>query len=682
MAKNKKLIKIIHDKGIHTRVAAQITHKAGIIREKYDVVLYIKKEKSNHSVPMESMIALTSLSIKKHEVVEIICEKSKNSNKALDEMICFLDEYINIESTNYNNIDKLIDQNLITHDYLIDSIFNGVISVNKDNVITVFNRGAERITSIKRSQALGKNVDNVLKNSKLKEVLKTGKVLKNTKQIIDNTTIVTTRSPIIIDNEIVGAVAVFEDITEVESLSKTLESTREVKKKLDSILKNVSDGICLIDENKNVSYANSQFWKIFNNKSKEINSIDKIIKDEKLLKTLKTNKNIQNIVTNLDNDKKILSNISPIVINTKYKGNVWTVREITNLSKVLEDLNTAQRKIEQYQRFIISKTNEGIDKAFDKIIGRSRPMKKLLQISTKASKTSMTVLIQGESGTGKELVAKSIWKASDRKNNPFISINCGAIPENLIESELFGHEKGSFTSAEYKKIGKFELADSGTLFLDEIGDLSLNLQVKLLRVLQEKEFQRVGGNVKHKSNVRIIAATNKDLKKLVDKNEFRLDLYYRLNVIPIEVPALRDRKEDIPKLIKYFLNKTNKEEKNEKRISKEVINLLMNYKWPGNIRELENIVKRMHLLSDGKKIKVQDIPKFIINSPELEKNLESNSPIIISENKIYPLEFYEKVIIEKALNIHKSFNKTGKVLGISHKTVARKARKYGIVDKK
>lgn len=682
MAKNKKLIKILHEKGIHTRVAAQITHKAGIIREKYDVVLYIKKENSNHSVPMESMIALTSLSIKKDEIVEIICKESENSKKALDKMISFLDEHINIKSKKYNNIDKLIDQNLITHDYLIDSIFNGVIAVNKDNIITVFNKGAERITSIKKCQALGKNVDSILQNSKLKEVLKTGEVLKNTKQIIDNTTIVTTRSPIIIDNEIVGAIAVFEDITEVESLSKTLESTREVKKKLDSILKNVSDGICLINKNKKISFANDQFWKIFNKQKNNKYRIDEIIKDDKLLKALKSNKNIQNIVTSSYDDRKILSNISPIFINSKYKGNVWTVREITNLSKVLEDLNTAQRKIEQYQKVIINKTTEGIDKAFDKVIGRSKPMKKLLKISSKASKTAMTVLIQGESGTGKELVAKSIWKASDRKNNPFISINCGAIPENLIESELFGHEKGSFTSAEYKKIGKFELADGGTLFLDEIGDLSLNLQVKLLRVLQEKEFQRVGGNHKHKCDVRIIAATNKDLKKLVDKNKFRLDLYYRLNVIPIKVPPLRNRKEDIAKLIKYFLNKTNKKEKINKEISNNVINILMNYRWPGNIRELENIIKRMHLLSNNKTIEINDIPKFILNSKELKDDFEINSPIIISENKIYPLKFYEKIIIKKALKIHKSFNKTGKVLGISHKTVARKARKYGIVDDK
>src|SRR5207247_707274 len=233
------------------------------------------------------------------------------------------------------------------------------------------------------------------------------------------------------------------------------------------------------------------------------------------------------------------------------------------------------------------------------IVGKSKAMKEIFKSIGIVSQSKTTVLIEGESGTGKELIARAIHEHTD-KTKPFISINCSAIVETLLESELFGHERGAFTGATYRKLGKFELADSGTLFLDEIGDMSLNMQVKLLRVMQEREFERVGEQEKIKTDVRIITATNKSLQELVAQGGFREDLYYRLNVIQIYVPPLRERREDIPLLVDYLIHKLNRElNKRISQIQSRALQALLNRDWPGNIRQLENVLRRAVVHSHG-----------------------------------------------------------------------------------
>ncbi|MFR9241167.1 MAG: sigma-54 interaction domain-containing protein [Clostridium baratii] len=321
---------------------------------------------------------------------------------------------------------------------------------------------------------------------------------------------------------------------------------------------------------------------------------------------------------------------------------------------------------------------------FEKIIGNSKTLKESLYIAKKASKSDSSVIIYGESGTGKELLAEAIHLSSKRKDNPLIKVNCASIPDNLIESELFGHEKGAFTGAVKRKLGKFELAQNGTIFLDEIGEMDKNIQAKILRAIQNKEIQRVGGEETIKLNIRIISATNKNLEEMIKKNEFREDLFYRLNVIPIELPPLRDRKGDITLLIKHFFNK--KLENNEIRnISDEALMALCNYKWNGNIRELENIIERILVLSEKSLIDIEDIPYFIrkynnncnIKLKEIT-NTEDSLPKIFNDEKIYTLKEYEKLIIEKALKKYGSYNKAGKALGITHRTVSLKAKEYGL----
>lgn len=679
----KREIKVLYPQGIHTRAAAKIAHRASIINKKYDLQLFLKKKNESTELPMSSMIALTALSIHENDLVTITSNDHINSREAVEEMCTFISDTFDYEKNKYDAIDEMLDQNTLTSEQLIESITNGLVAVNKDNIITIFNHSAENIMGIHRKDVIGKVASEVLENSGLDEVIETGVGVVNVKQKINHTTIITNRSPIIVNNEVIGAVATFKDITDVEKLSATLESTKETKKRLSNILENANDGICMVDPLGIITYINPRFAEICKEKTSNLirQNIQSITSDKKILEALVKKEPTKDLVTELKNEKRILSNISPIEIQNKFKGNVWIITEITALKKVMQDLDDAEQKIKEYQEVLIEKTKEGIDEAFDIVIGRSKPMEKVLKLSTKAAKTSMTVLIRGESGTGKELIAKSIWKASPRRDQPFIGINCAAIPENLLESELFGHERGSFTGANNKKIGKFELADGGVLFLDEIGDLSQSLQVKLLRVLQEKELQRVGGNEKIPIDVRIITATNQNLEELIKEKKFRLDLYYRLNVIPITLPPLRDRKEDIPVLVTYFLDRIfETENMAHKKINKRCLAMLRNYHWPGNIRELENIIKRMIVFSEEEEINGEDIPDYIKEAlGEIVEPIEDEINII-AEEKIYSMEEYEKVIIEKALNKYESFNRTGKALGLSHRTVARKARKYGIID--
>ena len=309
---------------------------------------------------------------------------------------------------------------------------------------------------------------------------------------------------------------------------------------------------------------------------------------------------------------------------------------------------------------------------FSSIIGNSPKMKELFETLSMVTPTDATVLLLGESGTGKEIVANSIHQNSPRRENPYIKVNCAALPETLLESELFGHEKGAFTGAIYKKRGRFELADGGTIFLDEIGEMSIPTQTKILRVLQEREFEAVGGTRTIQVNVRIITATNKDLEEEVKKRKFREDLYYRLNVVPITVPPLRDRKEDIPILAEYFLCKYNEKNKRSiKGFEPGVIDALIRYTWPGNVRELENIVERTVIMCRGEMISLNDLPSAIGGS----KQEEERSEIIMG----HTLRDTEREVIRRTLE-KTGGNRTraATILGITRKTLQNKIKEYRI----
>lgn len=316
-------------------------------------------------------------------------------------------------------------------------------------------------------------------------------------------------------------------------------------------------------------------------------------------------------------------------------------------------------------------------KGFDEIVGQSKRMQEIYDIVNKVADKNVNVLVQGESGTGKELIVRSIHYNSRRYKGAFVKINCAAFPKGILESELFGHEKGAFTGADKRRLGKFELADKGTLFLDEVGEMDLDVQAKLLRIIQQKEFERVGGNETIKIDVRIICATNVNLREAVNKGKFREDLYYRLNVISITAPPLRKHKEDIPLLINYFLKKIDdKFGYHNTKLTPNVLDLLMEYDWPGNVRELEHVLERASILSEGDYIKVDVLPDYLKKlTDKLDIPCEKN----FIKQSIKTFDHVEKQLIIEALNQTEwNRTKTAKSLGITRRTLYNKMKKYNL----
>lgn len=439
----------------------------------------------------------------------------------------------------------------------------------------------------------------------------------------------------------------------------------------EQILQNIPLGIVIIDDNSNITSANSYTLNLLEMKLGKVlgRNIKDIIPSSGLPEVLHTKQKNTGEMIEINNNI-VITNRSPIFSGSKVIGVIGVFQDVSELAKKLEqyqeELNYYKDEFQKHSK---------LTGCFNNIIGSSGTLKDALLIAEKASHSTSTVLIMGESGTGKELIAKAIHNHSDRKDKPFIKVNCAAIPENLLESELFGFEKGAFTGAVKSKPGKFKMADGGTIFLDEIGDMPKSMQVKLLRVLQEKEFESIGGVETYKVDVRVIAATNRNLDEMIKTGEFREDLYYRLNVITIFLPPLRERKEDINILTEHFIKTISASfKKHVLGIDAEAMGYLQNYHWPGNIRELQNIIERAINMCDNSLITSADLPFYITNSSPKRENL-----INLKEEELLPLEEYEKELITLAMKKYKSFNKAGKVLGLTHRTVSLKCKKYGII---
>jgi len=348
-----------------------------------------------------------------------------------------------------------------------------------------------------------------------------------------------------------------------------------------------------------------------------------------------------------------------------------------SLEKVLLTVNNALliSKLEEENRAL----RQEVQKKYE-IVGQSPEIQNLKEQIKIVAPTNGWVLIYGENGTGKELVARAIHRLSLRAERAFVEVNCAAIPEELIESELFGHEKGSFTGALTKKRGKFDLANEGTIFLDEIADMSLKTQAKILRILQEQKFERVGGTEMIFVDVRVIAATNRDLKEEMQKGKFREDLYYRLNVIPLTVPPLRERKSDIPILVEHFIGEFCRENHKElKKISPEAMNLLIAYSWPGNVRELKNLVERMVIMTRGSVIEAKDVPDPVRDQPKVAPEPSFFEYGLLRDAR---REFEKRFIMKKLMENDENISKTAEVIGIERSNLHRKIKSYGIELKK
>lgn len=441
----------------------------------------------------------------------------------------------------------------------------------------------------------------------------------------------------------------------------------------------VSDGICLVDSKGSVMAINKGYTDITGIKEKEIvgKNIQELLDNECFnsavsLLVIEQKKKISSLSTINKNNKKVLITGNPFFNESGEVTQVLTVmRDLTELLKLKDKLENIEKKSEKYLNELNYLRNK--QRASVNLVGASMGMKQLKELISYVAKTEATILITGETGCGKEVVSKEIHDRSDRKHKPYIKVNCSAIPDSLIESELFGYEKGAFTGAQNKeKLGMFELANGGTILLDEIGEMPLTLQSKLLRVIQEKEVMRVGGVKSIKLDVRVIASTNQILSELIKVGKFREDLFYRLNVVPIKIPPLRERKDDISILSYTFLEKFNLKYGKEKSFDNMALSALEQYDWPGNVRELQNVIERLLVVDDESHITYANITN-IIGKSKMSVHFDNHTLTLRQA-----VDVLEKEMIEIALKNYGSTYKAAKVLGVTQPTVFRKAKALGI----
>lgn len=446
---------------------------------------------------------------------------------------------------------------------------------------------------------------------------------------------------------------------------------RDAAEELEAILQSSTEGIEAVDINGNIKYVNPAFLTITQIPANErINqNIFEKNADGLLAKVLKHGKPFRNVTTRAPGSgTECIASASPVYRNGEMIGAVIVVSDISNTVRIVKELEKSKSALATlYDKLGNSQYS------FERMVGHSGALTRTIELAKVYSESTSTVLILGESGVGKEVFAQAIYNYSTSIKGPFISLNCAAIPQHLLESELFGYEKGAFTGANQRRIGMFELANNGTIFLDEIGDLDYSMQGKLLRVLQENEFRRVGGNETIRINVRVIAATNRPLEAMIKEGKFREDLYYRLNVLPLNIPPLRERKEDIPALVHFFIQKYNlKLGKSIEHIEENAMELLTSYKWPGNIRELENVIERAMNISKGNFLGNELISQLIIS--------DNDSPAAVQE--LIPIAEMEKRLIARGLEIFGSSLQgkklTAKALGMSLASLYNKIREYQI----
>jgi PAS domain S-box-containing protein len=563
------------------------------------------------------------------------------------------------------------------NDYLneiLDSIHNGVMVVNRQGLIVVINKAAAELVNYPQEKALGTRVDIVVPNTKLLDIMDTGKAEYNCHLQIASRVVISNRSPIRKGDVVIGAVGIFQDVSDFEAISEQLDIVKEINKELDAIIESLDDGIVVADRSGFILKANHAYQQMTGITAEEF--VGKHVRDlvkqgyiGRSVTEMVVERNSPVTIVDVRNSKELLLTGNPVYNDKGELVRVVTaIRDVTQLNSLKEQLAETE---EIKNRYYLELEHLRSQQPFRKIITNNPEMRQKLDLAFHVAHVDSTVLILGESGVGKELIAQLIHRASKRSKEPFIKINCGAIPTNLLESEFFGYEPGAFTGALREgKPGLFELAQGGTLFLDEVGEIPLDLQVKILRTLQDKEITRVGGKKNISLDVRIVAATNRDLEKMMQENTFREDLYYRLNVVPIVLPPLRNRKEDILPLINDFLAKFQLQYGYQKWIHPDVMERLLNYDWPGNIRELENTIERLVVTSRGECILPENLAGIPAASADPGKQLKTSLK--------RTLESSEKKIIADVYRNVKSTRKAAVLLGISQSSLVKKLNKYSI----
>ncbi|AZU62297.1 sigma-54 interaction domain-containing protein [Neobacillus mesonae] len=487
------------------------------------------------------------------------------------------------------------------------------------------------------------------------------------------------------DNQIV---VLINPTNELVRLKKEKESLQNLQNELNGVINSSFDGIVISDHEGIIIHQNPAYEQITGLSAKDcigrnLKELEEegVIDASATLKALEEKKAVT-IIQKINTGSTVLVSAVPI------RNTFGEIVKVVNNVRDLTHLNTLEAEIQQ-----LEKQNKQIHDELELLkeqndpklsfIANSDIMKDVLDRALRVSQIDSGVLIQGPSGVGKEMIVDLVHRHSFRKDNPLIKINCGAIPESLLESELFGYESGSFTGANQKgKAGLFEAANRGTIFLDEIGEMPLPLQVKLLRVLQEREITRVGGTRPIPVDIRIIAATHRDLTEMIKSGKFREDLYYRLNVIPIKIPSLKDRKDDIIPLIYHFLNRINHKYGINRKFSNDALHAFINYDWPGNVRELQNIVERVALMSLNPEIDIHELQKELQFTDDIKFNIKAPQTESAIDSKMEPLkdqlDSFEAKLIREAINHFPSIRKAATALKVDQSTLVRKMQKYKI----
>ncbi|TKH07369.1 sigma-54-dependent transcriptional regulator [Peribacillus simplex] len=563
-------------------------------------------------------------------------------------------------------------------DLILNTTSEGMVVIDHEGFIIMFNDSAERATDTKREDVIGRHIKDFIPSTGLLRVMQTNQKEVNQEITLSNgMDLITTRIPLVnADKEIIGAFSVFRNKTEAVQLAEQITDLKEIQTMLQAIIQSSDEAISVVDDQGRGLLINPAYTRITGlTKTQVIGkpaSIDIYEGESMHMKVLQTKKPVRGVNMRVGpKHKEVIVNVAPIIVDGCLKGSVGVIHDVSEIQALTHELNRARQIIRTLQAKY----------SFDDIIGASEEMKLPIEQAKLSARTPATVLLRGESGTGKELFAHAIHNASDRKFNKFVRVNCAAISESLLESELFGYDEGAFTGANRGgKVGFFEEANQGSIFLDEIGELPANIQAKLLRVLQEKEIVRVGGTKPIPINVRVIAATNINLEEAIANGSFREDLYFRLNRMPIFIAPLRKRKEDLRELAEHLINKINQEYgRSIEGITAAAIHKMQIYNWPGNVRELENILGRAIIFMKLNEtiIDIQHIPDFIEEIPlKQEKLLMKPSGYVSGKPLSEIIDQYEAEIIQQAFHTHKG-NKTltAKALGISVRNLYYKMEK-------
>jgi transcriptional regulator with PAS, ATPase and Fis domain len=554
---------------------------------------------------------------------------------------------------------------------IMSCVDSAVLRLNRVGNIVEANNRTEEIFDMKPDEIIGWNIsklindnDNSIIKNEVEESYSTVLNFKNKKIILH-------KEPVMRKHHYIGCILTARDITEYNRIEEQLTSEKTEKEILKTIFDMAYDGLIVVDSEGYVKMISNAYKKFLGLEKEKLigKHVTEVIENTRLHIVAKTGVSEIGDLQKIKDNYIIASRI-PVFENGKVTNVVGKVmfRNIGELDELYNKIAKIEQQLENY-RDEISQMNKAKYR-FSNIVGKSNAIKQAISMAKKSAYTDSNVLILGESGTGKELFAQSIHNSSARRGNPFIKVNCAAIPDDLLESELFGYEEGSFTGAKKGgKIGKFEAADQGTIFLDEIGDMPLNMQAKLLRTIQEREIERIGSTKTKRIDVRIIAATNRNIQQMIESKKFRLDLYYRLNVVTLNIPALRERPEDIEELSKSFIEKFRvRYLKKIETISESAIMKLKRYTWPGNVRELENVIERaINIIDEGSVIRPKHLPLDITSNYDFEE-LKTLKEIVDETERKAILNCLE------AVNYNKS--KASKILGISRTAFYEKIDKY------